>query len=147
MVHIHTTVFQRIKQIWKQKLETTLAEYHLTTHRPDDGGSKYLWNVGKLLPDYTALQPRRHPSSYSPPREPEILHVKWSQLYSACCICCQSASWRRKEAAPKRMTSKIWSVSNLKYNLINTLFPADLSCHMTSREQLVIHPLPNCNVW
>jgi hypothetical protein len=31
-------------------------------HRPDDGGSKDLWNVGKLLPDYTALQPRRQPS-------------------------------------------------------------------------------------
>jgi hypothetical protein len=25
------------------------------------------WNVGKLLPDYTELQPRRQPSSYSPP--------------------------------------------------------------------------------
>jgi hypothetical protein len=25
----------------------------------DDGGSKDLWNVGKLLPDYTVLQPRR----------------------------------------------------------------------------------------
>jgi hypothetical protein len=31
----------------------------------DDGGSKYLWNVGKLLPDYTALQPRTQPSSES----------------------------------------------------------------------------------
>jgi hypothetical protein len=30
---------------------------------PDDGGSKDLWNVGKLLPDYMALQPRRQPSS------------------------------------------------------------------------------------
>jgi hypothetical protein len=60
---------------------------------PDDGGSKDLWNVGKLLPlialmmaaastseneckllpDYTALQPRRQPSSYSPPWEPQIL--------------------------------------------------------------------------
>jgi hypothetical protein len=29
----------------------------------DDGGSKYLWNVGKLLPDYTALKPSRQPSS------------------------------------------------------------------------------------
>jgi hypothetical protein len=28
------------------------------THRPDDGGSKDLWNDGKLLPDYTALQPK-----------------------------------------------------------------------------------------
>jgi hypothetical protein len=27
------------------------------------GGSKYLQNIGKLLPDYTALQPRRQPSS------------------------------------------------------------------------------------
>jgi hypothetical protein len=26
-----------------------------------------------LLPDYTALQPRRQPSSYSPPWEPQIL--------------------------------------------------------------------------
>jgi hypothetical protein len=33
--------------------------------RPDDGGSKDLWNVGKLLPDYTVLQPRRQPSSSS----------------------------------------------------------------------------------
>jgi hypothetical protein len=32
------------------------------THRPDDGGSKHLWNVGKLLPDYMAQHPRRQPS-------------------------------------------------------------------------------------
>jgi hypothetical protein len=30
---------------------------------PDDGVSTYLWNVGLLLPVYTALQPRRQPSS------------------------------------------------------------------------------------
>jgi hypothetical protein len=41
--------------------------------RPDGGGSKDLWNVGKLLPDYTVLQPRRQQSSYSPPWEPQIL--------------------------------------------------------------------------
>jgi hypothetical protein len=35
--------------------------------------NEYLWNVGKLLPDYTALQPIRQPSSYSPPWEPQIL--------------------------------------------------------------------------
>jgi hypothetical protein len=35
----------------------------LQHHHPDDGGSKDLWNVGKLLPDYKALQPRRQPSS------------------------------------------------------------------------------------
>jgi hypothetical protein len=33
----------------------------------DDGGSNDLLNVGKLLPDYTALQPRRQPSSHSTP--------------------------------------------------------------------------------
>jgi hypothetical protein len=30
--------------------------------RPTDGDSKHLWNVGKLLSDYTAQQPRRQPS-------------------------------------------------------------------------------------
>jgi hypothetical protein len=34
----------------------------MNIHRPDDGGSKDFWNVGEL-PDYTALQPRRQPSS------------------------------------------------------------------------------------
>jgi hypothetical protein len=34
------------------------------SHCPDDGGSKDLRNVGKLLPDYTALQPRRQPYLY-----------------------------------------------------------------------------------
>jgi hypothetical protein len=43
------------------------------THRLDDGGSKDLWNTGKLLPDYTALQPRRQPSLYSPPWKFQIL--------------------------------------------------------------------------
>jgi hypothetical protein len=30
------------------------------SHRLDDGGRKDLWNVGKLLPNYMALQHRRH---------------------------------------------------------------------------------------
>jgi hypothetical protein len=37
-----------------------------SSRRPDDEGSKDLLNVGKLLPDYTAPQPRGQPSSYSP---------------------------------------------------------------------------------
>jgi hypothetical protein len=45
----------------------------MAVFRHDDRGSKDLWNVGKLLPDYTALQPGRQPSSYSPPWEPQIL--------------------------------------------------------------------------
>jgi hypothetical protein len=34
-------------------------------HGPDNGGSKDLWNVGKLPPDYMVLQPRKQPSSWS----------------------------------------------------------------------------------
>jgi hypothetical protein len=47
---------------------------------PDDGGSKDLWNVGKFLPDYTVLQTRRQPSSYSPPWEPQILQNVLSSI-------------------------------------------------------------------
>jgi hypothetical protein len=43
------------------------------THRPDDGGSTDIWNAGKLIPVYTALQSRTKPSSYSPPCEPQII--------------------------------------------------------------------------
>jgi hypothetical protein len=32
-------------------------------HHPDDVGSKHRWNIGKILPGYTAQQPRRQPSS------------------------------------------------------------------------------------
>jgi hypothetical protein len=35
----------------------------LVNVRPEDGGSKYIRNVGKILPDYTAHQPRRQSSS------------------------------------------------------------------------------------
>jgi hypothetical protein len=34
----------------------------LLTRRNDNGGTKHLWNVGILLPDYTAQQPRRQQS-------------------------------------------------------------------------------------
>jgi hypothetical protein len=50
--------------------------FHHQGDRPDDGGSKDFWNVGKSLPDYTVLQPRRQPSSYSPPWKPQILPVR-----------------------------------------------------------------------
>jgi hypothetical protein len=38
---------------------TSKSKMAVFCHRPDDGCSKYLWNVGKLLPDYTPQQPRR----------------------------------------------------------------------------------------
>jgi hypothetical protein len=41
-------------------------------HQGDDGGSKHIWNVCKLLPDYTVQHHRRQSSSYSPPWKPKI---------------------------------------------------------------------------
>jgi hypothetical protein len=39
-------------------------ELTASTHHPNDGGSKLLWNVSQYLPDYTVQHPRRQPSSY-----------------------------------------------------------------------------------
>jgi hypothetical protein len=44
----------------------------LTAMRPDDGGSKHLWNFGQFLPDYTAQHTRRQSPSYSKQWEPGI---------------------------------------------------------------------------
>jgi hypothetical protein len=43
-------------------------------HRPDDGGSTYLWNVGRHSIKNTAVHPRRFWASYSPPWELEMSH-------------------------------------------------------------------------
>jgi hypothetical protein len=40
-----------------------LAPCSLVDDCPDDGGSKHLRNVGKLLLDYMVQQPRRQPST------------------------------------------------------------------------------------
>lgn len=32
-------------------------------HRPVDGGSKHFWNLGHILPDYTAHCPKGQPSN------------------------------------------------------------------------------------
>jgi hypothetical protein len=64
-----------------------ISESSITdSHCPDDRGRKFLWNVSKLLTDYTALQPKRQPSSFSPPWEPQILlNTKKSNI-----CCCES---------------------------------------------------------
>jgi hypothetical protein len=59
-----------------QCVTTLIISY---AHRPDDGGSKHLWNVGKLLPDYTVLQPRRQPSSYNKKAEKRT-HLSFSLM-------------------------------------------------------------------
>jgi hypothetical protein len=54
---------------WTQIIPSRIWGSHGCEHgdSPGDGGSKDLWNVGKLLPDYTALQPIRRPSSWTIP--------------------------------------------------------------------------------
>jgi hypothetical protein len=51
----------------------TKSSWRVRTGRPDDGGSKYQWNVGKLLPKYTAQKHIKQSYSFSPPWQPEIL--------------------------------------------------------------------------
>jgi hypothetical protein len=76
------------------------------SHRPDDGGSKVLWNVGKLLPDYTALQPRRQPSSYL------LFHVSIMAFYTALTTHIQpSADISRRVSRP---ASNTWMGHGLK---------------------------------
>jgi hypothetical protein len=48
-----------------------------SAHRPGDGGSTDLWNVAKLIAVYTALQPRRQPSSISGRLCNEMGSVGW----------------------------------------------------------------------
>jgi hypothetical protein len=43
-------------------------------------GSTDLRNVGKLIPVYTALQPRRQPPPYLPPWGPQILRINKSEI-------------------------------------------------------------------
>jgi hypothetical protein len=59
--------------------------------RSDDEGSKTS-ETGKLIPFYTALQPRRQPSSKSPPREPQILTLR---LLPHIALTNSSLLWRR----------------------------------------------------
>jgi hypothetical protein len=51
----------------------TFQRYLLPPSYPGDGGSMYLWNVGKLLPDYNGATTQKTASSYSPSWEPQIL--------------------------------------------------------------------------
>jgi hypothetical protein len=74
--HRHTRRRENLKyhlvNLYGEAILSCVRSFETLTHRSDDGGSKHLCNVGKLLPDYTAQQLRRQLSSYLPPWEPEI---------------------------------------------------------------------------
>jgi hypothetical protein len=56
---IPEATFVRIRRIGDCHLRLKTYKVQKTT---DDTGSKYLWNVGELLSEYTVQQPRRQPS-------------------------------------------------------------------------------------
>jgi hypothetical protein len=65
-------------------------------HRPNDRGSKHIWNVGKLLQDYTALQPRRQPPSLLYWQEADTKILFWAtrvQSSGKTCVCISRVSW------------------------------------------------------
>jgi hypothetical protein len=90
---VHTLIFLTVPYAYSffntTNVPSVVKFYPNQGDRPDDGGSKYLWKVCKLLQDYTVLQPRRQPSSYSPPWEPQIvlrgilLLLRWDDI----CLC------------------------------------------------------------
>jgi hypothetical protein len=75
---LHTYTTER--WMWT-KLENNLrnktrifTNIKLSLGRPDDGGSTYIWNVGRHSIKNTAVHTRRFWASYSPPWELEISH-------------------------------------------------------------------------
>jgi hypothetical protein len=51
------------------------AQSEIRLNYPDDGGSVYLWNISKLLPDYMAQHPRGQSSS-------RLTSVQWHYFIS-----------------------------------------------------------------
>jgi hypothetical protein len=68
------------------------------SHYPNDGGSKCLWNVSKLLPDYMVQHPRKQSSSITSTLKektvpaqannrnlyPLLCKLDWSNLHQIC---------------------------------------------------------------
>jgi hypothetical protein len=61
---LHPPVKSRLCLYWPIPVSQylKLIPFVHLTHHPDDRGSTALLNTGKLLPGYTALQPRKEPS-------------------------------------------------------------------------------------
>jgi hypothetical protein len=70
--HFHSVIdVTKRNLVLKMAVFKAAAPFSLVS-RPDDGNSKHLWNVGIHLPHYTEQYPRKQPSSYSSPWNPEI---------------------------------------------------------------------------
>jgi hypothetical protein len=116
---------------------------------PDDGSSKYLCrNVGKLLPDYTALQPRRQPSSYK----------LWLKLKEACNLFVNGQRRKRKEFFIAYMLFQGWRGSVNPYTsslnsllcsqslglILSKISPAPTFMHLFYKMNFILPPIYAC---
>jgi hypothetical protein len=86
--------------------------------RPNDGGSKDLWNVGKLLPDYTVVQPRR--------RRFRLYALKMKAVTP-------SFKLLKRYLVPEKYTGSIFGFSALRLNIkpnkfMDSVVLCDCSC-------------------
>jgi hypothetical protein len=80
-------------------------------------GQYNLWNVGKLTPVYTALQPRRRPCLYSSPWEPQIMHnsIYWGPETRQNSLQ-RPWSWRVCHRSVSRATAAHWLLTSSSSN-------------------------------
>jgi len=69
------------------------------THRPDDGGSKLLWNVGQFLPEYCTMQ---HPRTQSSVFQNETERL---QTFKSAVLACVAACGVRPTGRHSALTS------------------------------------------
>jgi hypothetical protein len=60
-----TVVFWAVVPFSVLKVYRRFGGTSFPNHRPDDGGRDYLWNAGRLLPDYMGQQDIRQPAAHS----------------------------------------------------------------------------------
>jgi hypothetical protein len=85
-------------------------------HRPDDGGSKHLWNISQFLPNYTTQHPKRQSFSYLSSWDPEISFL-WLRCQSAFCLLVLK---------PNRLVSR-WKASVAPTYLVHTVVQSEES--------------------
>jgi hypothetical protein len=106
------------------------------THRPDDGGSTDLWNVGKPVPVYTALQPRRQPSSTT---------VFYEFSSSSVPGCISLICWQVRSNLIFRRFSKQCYITILSWILIARQNHTDVSCQKYANTILQLYR--SCMSW
>jgi hypothetical protein len=113
----------------------------------DNGGHKHLWNAGKSLPDYTAQQLRRQPSSYTQPWEPEI-----SQRMTVACVYDQTVVNVRNRtyfSVISTLGSRTYSlVQGIQHSSCVLLYGYRLywNCKRNKRQSPNIHRSENCKI-